>query len=255
MSVAKLSVLITAHNEADQLAACLDSAAFADEVVVLLDNCTDASKQIAESAQVVIVEGHWLIEGERRMAGLAACTGDWILELDADERVPDNLQREIRQYLENPVFGYCQIPFDNYVGKRLVKRGWGCSWGINAKNCLFARGAKTWGAQRVHPKITLQGKKVVLTHAIVHYSFKDIRDMVDRFNAYTTRRALDLLENPVKQSMARNIKRIFSRFFKCYVQRRGYQEGVYGLLNGIFAGLFPLVSYLKYLELSDQSAD
>ena len=129
-----------------------------------------------------------------------------------------------------------------------MKYGWGCSWGINAKNCLFAKGAKQWGMQRVHPKIMLEGVAQEMQQAIQHYAFKDIGDMINRFNAYTTRRALDLRENPVKQTMRRNVKRIFSRFFKCYVQRKGYKEGRYGLLNGIFAGLFPLMSYLKYLE-------
>ena len=245
----KLSALVTIHNEETQLADCLRSLAFVDELVVLLDNCNDQSKAIAEGFNAKLVEGHWLIEGERRVAGLAACSGDWILELDADERVSPALANEIKRTLPTAKFGYFKIPFDNYVGDRLVKYGWGCSWGINAKQCLFAKGAKTWGLQRVHPKITLTGDAQTLTHSIIHYSFADITDMFARFNAYTTRRAEDLLDNPIKQTMRRNVKRIFSRFLKCYLQRKGYREGRYGLLNGIFAGLFPLVSYLKYLEL------
>ncbi len=253
MKKVTLAALVVVHNEEAQLADCLRSVAFVDELVVVLDNCTDNSKQIAEQHQAKILEGHWPIEGERRMLGIDTCTSDWILELDADERVSDALALEIRERLPKATYGYFRIPFDNYVGAGLVKYGWGCSWGINAKRCLFAKGAKHWGLQRVHPKITLKGDAQTVEQSISHYAYKDISDMLSRFNTYTTKRALDLCENPVKQSMRRNIKRIFSRFFKCYVQRKGYKEGYYGVLNGILAGLFPLISYLKYLELKKVS--
>lgn len=248
----KLSALVVVHNEELQLLDCLQSLSFVDELVVLLDKCTDSSKEIALKCGAILVEGSWQIEGERRREGLAACTGDWILELDADERVSEALAAEIKTRLPDAAFGYFNIPFDNYVGDQLVRYGWGCSWGINAKKCLFAKGAKEWGLQRVHPKITLLGTEQTLNERIIHYSFKDISDMIARFNVYTTRKAQDLCENPIKQSMKRNVKRLFSRFLKCYLQKKGYREGRFGLLNGIFAGLFPLISYLKYLELRER---
>ena len=81
-----LSALVVAHNEEAQLPACLELLDFADEVVVVLDNCTDGSRAIAEKFNARILEGDWEIEGHRRNAGLDTCRGAWILEVDADER-------------------------------------------------------------------------------------------------------------------------------------------------------------------------
>ncbi len=245
----KLSVVVLVHNEEHRLADCLKTLTFADEIVVLLDRCTDRSKDIALQYTSNIVEGAWAIEGQRRMRSIDAATGNWILELDVDERVPAQLAQEIRERIQTAEFGYMAIPFANYIGDRLVRRGWGCSWGINSKNCLFSKGAKIWGHQRVHPKIEFKGKQYTLEHTITHYIFNDVSDMIARFNAYTSLRAEDMCDHPPpNESVKRNLRRIVSRFYKCYVRRKGYQEGVYGFLNALFAGLYPLISYLKYQE-------
>ncbi|MFM7418506.1 MAG: glycosyltransferase, partial [Alphaproteobacteria bacterium] len=83
----KLSILIVARNEEARLPDCLASASFADEIVVVLDRTTDGSAALARAAGALVLEGAWELEGDRRNAGIAACSGDWILELDADERV------------------------------------------------------------------------------------------------------------------------------------------------------------------------
>lgn len=250
MSGPKLSIALLAHNEAERLDACLKALTFADELVVVLDRCTDDSKTIALRYTDKVLEGSWPIEGDRRMYAIDACIGDWVLELDVDEKVPEALQAEIRQRIQTAEFGYMTIPFDNYVNDRLIKRGWGCSWGINAKNCLFSKGAKQWGKQRVHPKIAMLGKHYKLSQAIEHEIFTGVTDMFARFNRYTSLRAEDMCDQlPPNESVKRNVRRILSRFYKCYFRRKGYKEGVYGFLNALFAGLFPLVSYLKYQEM------
>ena len=87
----RLSALVVARNEEARLGPCLDSVSFADEIVVVLDRTTDGSAAIAAQHGARIVEGAWEIEGGRRNAGIAACRGDWILEVDCDERVPPAL--------------------------------------------------------------------------------------------------------------------------------------------------------------------
>ena len=88
MSDNALSALVVAHNEERQLADCLETLRFADELVVVLDNCSDGSKAIAARYTGRLIEGEWANEGARRNAGIDACAGPWILEIDADERVP-----------------------------------------------------------------------------------------------------------------------------------------------------------------------
>ncbi|MEQ8246049.1 MAG: glycosyltransferase family 2 protein [Alphaproteobacteria bacterium] len=241
----RLSALVVARNEEERLAACLEPLAFADERVVVLDRCTDGSTDIAKRIADVVVEGAWPIEGDRRNAGLDACTGDWILEVDADERVTPELAAEIRAQIALVDTGYFLIPFLNYVGDRCVRYGWGASWGVSAAPRLSRKGTKRWGRQRIHPALELHGPKRALIHPIEHRVDRNISDMIRRLDSYTTARAADLRESGNVGSLANNIRRFFSRFFKCYVGRKGYREGGYGFLIALFAGLYPLLSHLK----------
>ena len=241
----RLSALVVAHNEERQLEDCLASLAFADEIVVVLDKCSDGTKPIAERLAHITVEGAWPIEGDRRNAGLDACTGDWILEVDADERVTPELAAEIRQVIPQHSDGYFLVPFDNFVGDRLVRHGWGGSWGVSAAPRLSARGAKRWGLQRVHPAITLEGPKRQLSGRMLHYVDRNISDMLKRLDSYTSAKARDLRDNPDGVGYARNIRRMFTRFWKCYVSRKGYREGKWGFLIALMAAMYPILSYLK----------
>lgn len=241
----RLSALVVAHNEEAQLADCLARLKFADEIVVVLDRCTDRSKEIALGCGARLVEGGWPLEGPRRNAGIAACQGDWIVEVDADERVSPDLAAEIRSTIETAPPGYFLIPFDNYVGGRLVRYGWGAAWGVSAAPRLFSRGAKRWGDQRIHPALELKGEKRALKAPMEHYVDTNISDMLHRLDRYTTARAADLRESGDIGRFGPNVRRIFSRFWKCYVARKGYREGQYGFLIALMAGLYPILSYLK----------
>lgn len=240
-----LSALVVAHDEEAQLAQCLERLKFADELVVVLDRCSDGSKKIAQGYAEKIVEGAWPIEGERRNTGIDACTCDWVVEVDADERLPEGLAKEIRATIGGAAPGYFLIPFDNYIGDRLVRHGWGAAWGVGAAPRVFSKGAKRWGDQRVHPKLELKGERRWLEQRMIHHVDRNISDMIARLDRYTTARAQDLRESGDIGALFHNLRRMFSRFFKCYVARKGYREGGWGLLIAIFAGLYPILSYLK----------
>lgn len=243
-----LSALVVVHNEEEQLAKCLKTLAFADELIVVLDKCSDRSRDIAAKFGANLVEGSWEIEGHRRNAGIEACAGQWILEVDADERANADLGREIRAVIKtkSPAkSGYFLLPFDNYVGERLVKYGWGGSWGVSAAPRLFAKGSKIWGNQRIHPTLKLYGPEYWLSTPICHYVDQDISDMLNRLDRYTTAKASDLRATGNIGSLASNVRRIFSRFAKCYFVRKGYREGYYGFLIALMAGLYPILSFLK----------
>jgi glycosyltransferase involved in cell wall biosynthesis len=242
---ASLSALVVAHNEERQIAACLDGLRFADEIVVVLDRCTDRTKEIAAGFGARLIEGAWEIEGPRRMTGIAACRSDWILEVDADERVTPALAAEIRAAIAQAGPGYFLVPFDNYIGDRLVRYGWGAAWGVSAAVRLFSMGAKRWGDQRIHPKLVLTGERRWLKTPMVHYVDRNISDMLQRLDRYTDARAHDLRASGEIGTFPSNLRRLFSRFFKCYVGRKGYREGPYGFLIALMAGLYPLISFLK----------
>jgi glycosyltransferase involved in cell wall biosynthesis len=245
MAEIALSALVVAHNEERQLDDCLAALRFADEIVVVLDRCTDGSRSVAQRHNARLLEGAWPIEGDRRNAGLDFCRGEWILEVDADERVPQALAEEILTAIAGAPPGYFLIPFDNYVGERLVRYGWGAAFGVSAAPRLHSRGTKRWGPERVHPKLTLQGPKRRLVTPMVHYIDRNISDMIARLDRYSTARAADLRQSGDIGTLGANIRRIFSRFWKCFIARKGYKEGAWGFLIALLAGLYPLLSYLK----------
>ena len=260
MSVAPLlSAFVVAHNEADQLAACLADLSFADEIVVVLDRCTDGSHEIALASGARIVEGAWEIEGPRRSAGQEACQGRWIFEVDADERVSPELAKEIRDVVsmrERVAQGpdWWRIPFDNYIGGRLIRFGWGASFGVGAKAILYRNGVKSWGHQRVHPKVKMEGQiGGALENRMDHLVDRDISDMIQRLDRYTTAHAQDLLDSGGGGTFCKNVARIFGRFYKCFILRKGYREGALGLVIAIFAGLYPFLSYVKAVELRERA--
>lgn len=242
----RLSALVVARNEQAQLAACLETLRFADEIVVVLDRCTDDSRAIAERYSRTIVEGAWPLEGPRRHAGIDACTGDWILEVDADERVSESLAREIRDTIRDAAPGYFMVPFDNFVGEGLARHGWGGVWGVTKTARLFTPGAKQWGDQRIHPRVALQGPERRLKVAMHHYIDRDLADMVERLQRYTDAHAADPRDSGASlPPLIWTLRRSLSRFLKCYVSRRGYREGRWGFAIALMAALYPLISHLK----------
>ena len=242
----KLSAVISVHNEENQLTECLKTLEFADEIVVLLDKCTDGSEAIAQVFTDRIVPGAWPKEGARRNAGIEACTGNWVFEIDADERVPEVLAKEIRRTVETSDADWHEVPVDNYIGERLIRWGWGASFGKSAYPGLFRRGVKVWGDQRVHPNLTWSGRKgAMLSNRLVHYVDRNLSDMIKRLDNYSSARARDMHDSGQIGSTANNVRRFFSRFIKCYFFRKGYREGGYGLMIAICAGLYPLLAHLK----------
>ena len=250
---AKLSALVVARNEASQLGVCLEHLHFADEIIVLLDRSTDASAAIARDAGAKVVEGAWDLEGPRRTAGYEVCSGPWILEVDADERVTPELAAEIGAVLVAPKVDYFLVPMANHIGRRLVRHGWGAYNGVAAKPVLFRKGSKRVLGGRVHPKIELHGKSRTLKNSMLHYVDRDLSDMFARLNRYTDLAALDARDAGRTPDVKHAFRRFWSRGWKSYVARRGYREGTYGIALALFSALYPMLIELKLATLGEKA--
>lgn len=247
--MSSLSALCVVHNGERLLEDCLASVAFADEIVVVLDRCTDRSKEIAQRHGAVLVEGGWEIEGPRRNAGLDACTKDYVFEIDADERVTPALAAEIRAILATKPNGGIFIPFDNRIGGKPITYGWGAYNGVGGKRCIFPRGSKRWGAGRLHPSITQPPEAARTSARMIHLVYDDIPHMYQRLLRYCRLAAEDMVEARKIPNAFTTGRRVFSRFFKAYVQRKGHKEGVYGVALAVYSALYPLFSHLMAIEL------
>ena len=248
----QLSILLVVSNEEKQILQCLKTIQFANEIVIILDKCTDNSESIARKFTNKIFKGSWEIEGDRRNFGISQCSHEWIFEIDADERVSPALQKEIKYIINNTDRDFFLIDVNNYVGSKLVKYGWGAYFGKSSYPGLFKKKIKIWGNERVHPRLKfLTEKRGKLKNYISHYYCKSLSDMILKLDKYSSARALDLKEKNINESLLKNLRRIFSRFWKCYILRKGYKEKEMGFFIAIMASLYPIISYIKSKDFND----
>jgi glycosyltransferase involved in cell wall biosynthesis len=247
--MSKISAVIVAHNEEKKIEECLQSLHFVDEIVVVLDKCTDRTKEIVQKFANKIIEGSWNIEGARRNIALSAASGDWVLEIDADERISPELAQEILAVKNSAPCGFF-IPIANYVGMRFVKFGWLRTLGVVQRQSLTFRGLKRYHEDKeIHPTFDLNAEIKSLKNPIIHLVDDDVSDLILRFNRYTSWKASDMLaKGKIRGGFFRFIFDFKLRFFKSFVIKKGYKDGALGLLIALLAGLYPLVSYLKAKE-------
>ena len=245
----KISAVIVAHNEERKIADCLRSLDFVDEIVVVLDKCSDSTKEIVQRFTDKIIEGSWHIEGMRRNIAVSAATGDWILEIDADERISPQLKKEILAIRDAKPCAFV-APIDNYIGSRLVKYGWLRTLCVLQRQTMHYRGFKIYDEDKeIHPTCTLKGEIKHFKNPIIHLVDDNITDLLARFNRYTNWKANDMIrKNRIRGSYLRLILDCKLRFFKSFVIKKGYKEGLLGVLIALLAGLYPMVSYLKAKE-------
>ena len=251
----KLSAVVCAHNEEARIAECLERLSFCDEVIVVADRCKDRTQKIALQHGALVIPGIFPLESQRKDAGVAACSGEWILEVDADEHIDPELGDEIRRAIANPA-DWFQIPVDNYVGRKLVRYGWGGAFGTSSVGRLYRRGIKHWKPERVHPGVTFDGRfGGVLKTPMRHQVDEDIGDMMDRLKRYTALRAADLADRNAPGELWDEVFRGFRRFWKCYVRRKGHREGGLGFLIALMAGLYPVLSHLRAQEILEARSE
>ena len=242
----KISALIVARNEEKKIENTLKSLNFADEIIVILDRTTDKTESICRKYTKKIFKGSWQSEGERRNFGIKNCNFTWILEVDADEIINQELSVEIRNVIKNESSDYYYIRLVNYVGKKAIKFGWMACMAPVGKFCLFRKENKYWLNGRVHPSYKIHGRKGRgLENYIIHNMSDNISDLLKRFNRNTSFNAIDLVEQNYKLEKLFSIRKAVSRFLKCYIARKGFLSGKEGLTISLLSAIYPFVSAMK----------
>jgi len=178
----KLSALVCAHNEEARLADCLRRLDFCDEIVVVADRCTDRTQEIARQFGARVIDGIFPLESQAKAAGVAACLGEWVLEVETDEIVEAALAYEVRAAIHGrPSGDWFDVPLDNYVGETLIRRGWGGAFGAAIAPRLYRRSIKRWLARRVQPVAVLDGRYAgALETPICRNADPDVGQMIAR---------------------------------------------------------------------------
>jgi hypothetical protein len=189
----QLSALVCVTDRASGLAECLRGLAFCDEIIVVADRGAERTLEIARRAGAKAVTGVFPLESQRRQAGIAACGGDWILEIEPDERVSSALAWEIRARLKlGPEGDYFEAPVHNYLGEDLVRQGWTSALGETTAVRLYRPGVKRWEARRRDPGQAVAGRCAGdLKGAIRREAGRDVNELVEAFNRRTALRAQD----------------------------------------------------------------
>ena len=251
VSQVKLSALVCAHNDEARLADCLRRLDFCDEIVLVADRCTDRSQEIARHFGARVIDGIFPLESQRKAAGLAACLGEWVLEIEPDEHVEAALAYEIRAAIHGrPGGDWFDLPVNNYVGGRLVRRGWGAGLGEVKAARLYRQRVKRWKPGRVDPTIVLDGRFAGdLETPLLRCAEADVGQMLGRLNRQSALRAQDLAEAGEVGGLVSDIGRGFARFWSSYVWRQGLREGEAGFLIALMAGLDVVLSGLRARDL------
>lgn len=251
----KLTALVCVQNQDATLAECLRSLAFCDQVVVVADRCTDRSLEIARRAGAEVVAGIFPLEQQRKQAGLAVSTGDWVLEIEPDERVDSALAWEIRATLKmvaqaGGLGDHFAIPIRHYLGDEAVWRGWAGALGETSAVRLYRPGVKHWRARRRDAGLVVDGRSAgALKGAIRRLAGGGVTDLVESFNRLTALRAEDLADRGDPGGLAPAVLRGVAAFCKSYLVRGGWKEGGVGLMLGLLCGFYPVVSQLKAHEV------
>jgi len=239
-----LSVVIITKNEAAHIVDCLDSVAFADEIIVLDSGSTDATRELARALGArVEVNAEWPGFGLQKNRALDLATGDWVLSLDADERVPPELAEEIQRVLADPAAdGYRVARLSNFCGRWMRHSGW---WPDHVLR-LFRRESGRFSDDVVHEHVELDGRVATLRGHLLHYPYASLELFIDKINRYSTDAALKAHARGRRTTVLGPFGHGFWTFVRHYVLRRGFLDGWQGL---ILAGMAATGSFYRYAKL------
>jgi len=242
-----LTVTIITLNEAEHIAAAVDSAAWADEVLVVDSGSTDGTPEIARSRGARVLSRQWsgYVDQKNHAADVAA--NDWIFSLDADERIPPALAEEIRSILagDPPVHGY-RVPRVTFHLGRWIRT---TDFYPDYQTRLYDRRRARWRGRHVHESVAVEGPSGQLKHDLQHYSFSDLRDQIERINHYSTLAALQMHEAGRRTSPLEIAVHPPAAFLRNYVLRRGFLDGTAGLTISLMNAWGVALKFAKLWEL------
>jgi glycosyltransferase involved in cell wall biosynthesis len=243
MNKATLTVIIAAKNEGHQIRACVDSVSFADEILVLDSGSTDDTAAQARSAGAVVHLTDWKGYGPQQQRGISLASSDWVLSLDADEVVTKVLQQEILVAISQAEFDGYRLPrHSSFCGTFIEHSGWRPDYTLRLARRLQAGFTEHF----LHAHMTVNGKTGHLRSPIIHYSYKNLDDVLEKLNRYSSGAALDLQTRGGSSTLTKALLKGLWSFIRSYFLKQGFRDGRMGLALAIYNSH---TTYYKYLRL------
>ncbi|MBI2189660.1 MAG: glycosyltransferase family 2 protein [Acidobacteria bacterium] len=243
----KVTVTIITLKEAEHIAAAIDSARWADEVLVVDCGSTDGTVDIARSTGAVVLCREWTGYVDQKNFAAERASHDWIFSLDADERITPALAAEVRTLLttEPPLGGY-RLPRVAYHLGRWVRT---TDFYPDYQTRLYDRRTARWRGQYVHESVSVDGPVGQLRHELQHYSFRNLRDQLDRINHYTTLAARQMHESGRRSGPLHLLVHPPAAFLRNYLLRRGILDGTAGLTISLMNAYSVFLKFAKLWEM------
>jgi len=244
----KLTVTVITHNESANIAAALESVSWADEIIVVDAHSSDDTVAIARRLATRVEVRDWPGYGPQKNYAASLASNDWILSLDADERVTPALAQEIRALLDAgpPVRGYRVPRLAFYLGRWIRSTDWYPDYQLR----LYDRRAGRWNDRRVHESIELDGAPGLLRHELQHYPYRDISHHIVTIDRYTTLAAEEWRAAGRRASAAEILVHTELAFARNYVLRAGFMDGAAGLIVSTLNSYYVFLKFAKLWQLN-----
>jgi glycosyltransferase involved in cell wall biosynthesis len=241
----KISATIITLNEEKNIADCLDSLDFVDEIVVVDSGSTDGTESLCNACpKVKFFHQDWLGYGKQKNKAAEFANNNWILNVDADERVSDELRNSIIS-ADVSVASAFRMARENYFGTTWIKH---CGWYPDYTTRLYYKRKCSFSMRDVHETLVCDGSVGTLKGNLLHFTYKDIADYLIRMNRYSSLAALTMFKEGRRGYWYNLLLRPVATFFKMFVLRRGFADGWYGF---VLSGLYAVYTFCKYAKLAE----
>lgn len=246
----RLAVTVIARNEERDLPDCLRSVSFADDVLVVDSGSTDRTREIAREMGARVIENPWPGYAAQKRFAMEKTQGDWVLNLDADERVSLPLRDAIATAItREAVDGYLIRFQTSMFGRRVRFGGLGCERHLR----LFRKAKASYPEVCVHEGVVIDGAIAQLEEPILHDPYASLEEYFEKFNHYTSQMALERFKAGRRFSAFSALRWPWG-FFRRYVLQLGFLDGYAGFLNASLSGLYDFVKYAKIHDLERKPA-
>jgi glycosyltransferase involved in cell wall biosynthesis len=245
-----LSVIIITQNEAINIATCLQSVQFADEIIILDSGSTDETVTIARTYTDKVYRVDWPGYGTQKNRALQKATGDWVLSIDADEVVTPELGQEIKKILTHP------HTFDGYFIRRkskychqMIQYG---DWKNDKYLRLFKRGKAQFKEVPVHEELIINGNTSELNSCLIHNSLRNLEEVLLKMNAYSSLSAGHKYHQGNKSGLLTAVVRGTWTFVRGYILKLGFLDGKKGFMLAVSNAEGCYYRYLKLMLLQEK---
>ena len=242
----RLSVIIIAKNESENIADCIKSANFADEVVVLDSGSSDNTNAIAKKLGAKVFNKPWKGYGQHKNLAIQLAKHEWIFSLDADERITPALKKEIIKTINQSHLNVYDVPRRSLFVSRFINYS---GWQPDRTKRLFKKGSARFSEHQVHEHLITQHEIGHLTEPLIHYSYRDFETVLKKINVYSSLGASDLKNRGKKGSLKKALFHAFWAFIRTYFLRLGFLDGREGLMLAISIAEGTYYRYIKLMYL------